>query len=179
MVGSSTAPDQLFVGGTGRCGTHAIGRLLGRHRHYKRVHTELRFHADPYGLPGLLRGRVELADYLANLRGRWWKRISARGHEQGLFNRISEDVFNAGVSDFEKNFPDDPSGASGKLIRDLIDPQSGRRPGWVELTKRNVQASPVLCELLPECKISVGNQARVLAALTGPKPGMVSMSALV
>src|SRR5438477_8533648 len=33
--------------------------------------------------------------------------------------------------------------------------------------------------LLPECKISLGNQARILATLMGPKPGRVSSKALV
>jgi hypothetical protein len=153
MALNSTAPQRIFVGGTGRSGTHAIGRLLGTHTHLQRCHSELRFHADPYGLPGLLREEVELDAYLANLRGMWWKRISARGLERGLFNRIPEETFSTGVSDFERTFPGDPWGASAKLIRDLIDPQSKKKPGWIELTKRNVEASPVLCKLLPDCKI--------------------------
>ena len=155
MSARSTAPQRLFVGGTGRCGTHAMGSLLGRHSRYRRIHTELRFHADPPGLPGLLRGEVELAEFLATLRGRWWKRTASQGFESGLFKRVPEEIFERAIAEFERDFPDDQWGAASRLVYGLLDPiaAQAKKPGWVEMSNRNVEASPVLLELVPDIKM--------------------------
>jgi hypothetical protein len=154
MSGSST-PDRVFVGGTGRCGTHALSSVLGHHAHYRRVHTELRFHADPTGLPGLLKGEIELSGFLEQLRGRWWRRTSRQGRQTGFFKRLPEERFNASVSKFERDFPSDQWGASSTLIHELIDPiaAQAKKPGWVEMTKRTVWAAPILLKLVPDAKL--------------------------
>src|SRR5690606_16842912 len=70
-------PDQIarivFVGGTGRSGTHVIARLLGKHVHYRAIPVECRFHTDPDGFPGLLAGEVSKARFLRRMRGFWWR----------------------------------------------------------------------------------------------------------
>jgi hypothetical protein len=131
-----------------------MGAILGHHRRYRRIHTELRFHADPDGLPGVLSGEVELNDFLAGMHGGWWKRISSRGAEVGLFARVPKETFLAALETFEDSFGADPWAASSRLIHDLMDPiaAEARKPGWVEITKCNIQASPVLLRLVPEAR---------------------------
>lgn len=166
MSGSST-PDRVFIGGTGRCGTHALASVLGNHAHYRRIHTELRFHADPDGLPGLLEGEVELLGFLEELRGRWWKRTSSQGRPTGFFQRLPEEIFNAAVAEFERSFPEDRWGASSKLVHDLLDPiaRLAKKPGWVEMTKRTIYAGPVLQKLVPDAKfIHIIRNGRDVAA---------------
>src|SRR5262249_36643065 len=66
-------PDPRFVGGTGRCGSHAIASLIAEHSPYALVSREVKFHVDPGGLSDLLAGRVEIHEFLTNMRSRWWK----------------------------------------------------------------------------------------------------------
>ena len=44
----------LFIGGTGRSGTHALAQLLGRHSRFADVPIEARFHCNKRGMPDLL-----------------------------------------------------------------------------------------------------------------------------
>ncbi len=48
----------VFIGGTGRSGTHVLSRLLSRHDRFGLVPVEVRFHTDADGFPGLLAGEV-------------------------------------------------------------------------------------------------------------------------
>ena len=47
-------PSLLFVGGTGRSGTHVVSKILNKHSHFRKVPNEARFHTDPGGLPDVL-----------------------------------------------------------------------------------------------------------------------------
>ena len=59
----------VFVGGTGRSGTHVLSQLLSRHNRYGLVPVEVRFHTDPDGFPGLLDGSVTPEQFVRRLRG--------------------------------------------------------------------------------------------------------------
>ena len=77
----STQPaDLVFVGGTGRSGTHILSYLLDRHPRFHGVPIECRFHCNPKGLADVVRGRTEPEDFLRKQRGYWWHRdrIEAR-----------------------------------------------------------------------------------------------------
>ena len=47
-------PPLLFVGGTGRSGTHVVAKILNNHSHFRKVPNEARFHTDPGGIPDVL-----------------------------------------------------------------------------------------------------------------------------
>ena len=72
----SAEPAQLvFVGGTGRSGTHILSYLLDRHSRFHGVPIECRFHCNPRGLADVVRDRAEPAEFLRKLRGYWWHRV--------------------------------------------------------------------------------------------------------
>jgi sulfotransferase family protein len=154
MSSNSNPPDPLFIGGTGRSGTHAAARILGKHSYYRSIPVEIRFHADPRGLPWLLAGRITLKKFLKLLRGHWWYRPLDDGTTRGLHRRVSEEIFEPAVERFESEFAANPYGASATLMRALLDPfaEEESRTAWVENTNRNVAAGPTLLRLFPETR---------------------------
>jgi hypothetical protein len=76
-VGLGASPPLVFVGGTGRSGTHVIAELLDRHPRYASVPIEARFHAKPRGFPDLLAGAVGPEEFLRKLRRFWWRSSSS------------------------------------------------------------------------------------------------------
>ena len=127
-------PEPIFVGGVGRSGTHAMGRLVASHPRYHRIRTEVRFHASPNGLPDLLAGKVDLDTFLKRMRGYWWKRGWGQG--QGLQRICDRETFDAALRDFERDFEHEPWEASRRLMRALLDPAAAAdgKPAWVEVT---------------------------------------------
>src|SRR5947207_11016977 len=81
--------DIVFVGGTGRSGTHVLGRLIGRHSRYAGIPIEARFHCNKRGLPDLLGGRVTLAGFVEKLRDFWWHRVRIDDQPRGLYNLLT------------------------------------------------------------------------------------------
>ena len=67
--------ELVFVGGTGRSGTHILSYLLDRHSRFHGVPIECRFHCNPKGLADVVRGRTEPEEFLRKLRGYWWHRV--------------------------------------------------------------------------------------------------------
>jgi hypothetical protein len=69
------SPNLVFVGGTGRSGTHVIARLLGQHSDYEMIPIECRFHCNPSGLADVVTGRATPEQFLDKLRSFWWHRV--------------------------------------------------------------------------------------------------------
>src|SRR5436190_6294998 len=61
----------VFVGGTGRSGTHVVARFLGRHNKIAAIPVECRFHTEPGGFPGLLAGEVSKEKFIRRMGGFW------------------------------------------------------------------------------------------------------------
>ena len=146
----------VFVGGTGRSGTHVISRLLGRHPTLADVPVESRFHCHgPKGFPDLLNGRAQVSDFLWKLRGFWWHRVRKEDLEpRGLYNVSSRARFDAAVAAFEDAYESDPRGACRQLFIDLLYPVADElgRPGLVEMSSHNVKEAPILGELFGEAR---------------------------
>jgi hypothetical protein len=151
----SAPPELVFVGGTGRSGTHALARLLGHHSRLADVPIEARFHCNKRGMPDLLEGRITLAGYVAKLRGFWWHRVRVDGRPRGLYNLMRERDFDAAVRRFEAAYPDDPLGACRGLVLDLLGPSAERagKPGLVEMSSHNVKSAQTLLRLFPQARI--------------------------
>lgn len=174
----STPPGPVFVGGSGRSGTTVVGRLIAQSDRYAYVPTEIRFHAEPRGLPGLLAGRVSVEDFVARLRTHWFRRAIAadhpRGHggrARGLHKVIDEDGFEDAVARFEEGFADDPTGASRRLLEDVLAGvvAAAGKPSFVETTPDNALNAQTLTELFPDCRIvhSVRDGRDVAASIVG------------
>lgn len=148
--------DPVFVGGTGNSGTTIVGRMLGHHPQYALVPIELKFHADPAGVPGVLAGRVTPAELADALRGRWFRHRHHSGGARGLQLALGEAQLEAAVQRFEGACAGDPRTALAQLIRDIAvaaAPDGPGRPSWVETTPRTVIAAPALAGLFPGARI--------------------------
>src|SRR4051812_46906915 len=77
----------IFVGGTGRSGTTILGRLLGEHHGYSLVPIEAKFHCQPDGIPGYLRGEVTAQALSERLLGPWFTSRRGRAGLEEIIDR--------------------------------------------------------------------------------------------
>jgi hypothetical protein len=149
----ATAPF-VFVGGTGRSGTHVLARLLSRHPHFALVPVEVRFHVEDRGFPDLLGGRVTLAGFVEKLRDFWWHRVQVDGQPRGLYNLLTRKEFDAAVERFEAAYPSDSLLACRELLVDLLWSPAAQegKPGLVEMSSRNVREAQTLRRLFAEAR---------------------------
>lgn len=142
----------VFIGGTGRSGTHALARLLGQHSALADVPIEARFHCNKRGIPDLLEGRIGLRAFLEKLRGFWWHRVRVDGQPRGLYNLMREREFEAAIERFQARYDADPVAASRGLFLDLLWPLAERRgkTGLVEMSSHNVREAQTLLRMFPE-----------------------------
>lgn len=167
-LGRPRDPQLLFIGGTGRSGTHVFSQLLASHSRYARVPIEARFHVNPQGYPDLLAGKVTPEQFVRKLQRFWWKRIRAGevapvlarriafGRKvRGLYKVVDRDRFDAAVAEFERDSNADLDRACRNLFLDLLWPLAERagKPGLIEMSCFTVAESPTLVRLFPEAKI--------------------------
>jgi len=155
---SSSAHDPgslVFVGGTGRSGTHVVGRLLGEHAAFADVPIEARFHCNKRGLPDLLEGRVSFDGFMEKLRDFWWHRVRVDSEPRGLYSLMLRSAFDEALERFEGTYHSDPMVASRRLYLDLLWPLAGEegKPGLVEMSSHNVREAQILIRLFPEAKV--------------------------
>jgi hypothetical protein len=152
--GGRAEPELIFVGGTGRSGTHAVAALIGSHPQFADVPIEARFHCNKRGMPDLLEGRITLRSYLEKLRGFWWHRVRVDGRPRGLYNLMSERAFERALGRFEGHYPQDPIEACRGLCLDLLWPVAERAgtPGLVEMSSHNVKEAQALLRVFPEAR---------------------------
>ena len=158
----------VFVGGTGRSGTHIIASLLDHHSRFHSVPIECRFHTNPQGFPDLLDGRVTKEQFLRKLRRFWWYRIRAGeplaallpklplGRQtRGLHQVVPRERFDDAVLAFDAAYEEDPQVACRALFLDMLMPlaDAAGKPGLVEMSCFTVAQAPTLVRLFPEAKI--------------------------
>jgi Sulfotransferase family len=162
-------PELLFVGGTGRSGTHVVSQLLANHSQWARVPIEARFHVNPQGFPDLLAGQVTPEQFLRKLKRFWWRRIRAGevapvvarriafGRKvRGLHKVVERDRFDAAVAEFERTAAADLDLACRNLFLDLLWPIAAEagKPGLIEMSCFTIAESPTLIRLFPDAKVS-------------------------
>ena len=158
----------VFVGGTGRSGTHIVSHLLDCHSRFRGVPIECRFHCNPKGLADVVTGKVAPERFLVKLRGYWWHRVRigdralvrarwrafGRGRVRGLHTIISRESFDAAVARFESTHADDLLGASRALLYDLLQPLADEagKPALVEMSCLTIAAAEGLARIFPEAR---------------------------
>jgi len=146
-------PPILFVGGTGRSGTHVLAKLLARHPRLAMIPIEVRFHVEDRGFPGLLAGEVSKEQFVRRLRGFWWKGFQT-SRMRGLYRFVPAERFEQAVTSFEAGFDDDPEGACRRLFYDLLWHWVERSDAdaLVEQSCDTVAQAATLVRLFPEAK---------------------------
>jgi hypothetical protein len=150
----------IFVGGTGRSGTHVLAKLLGRNSGFANVSNEVRFHCDPGGFPDLLAGTVTRDEFVATLRSTWWRRVPGwwrsvhRRRVRGLHRNVPRKRFEAAISAFESAYEDDPAAACRGLFFDLLGPiaTEASKPGLIEMSCDTVAQGPALLRVFPDAR---------------------------
>jgi hypothetical protein len=147
-----TAPI-VFVGGTGRSGTHIIGKLLGRSADLALIPVECRFHTEPRGFPGLLAGDVSKRRFLRRMRGFWWKGFQGT-RRRGMYRFIERDRYDTALADFDERFDSEPEEACRQLFLDLLWFRAERKEakGIVEQSTDTVAQAATLGRLFPEAR---------------------------
>jgi hypothetical protein len=145
----------VFVGGTGRSGTHVIAKLLGRDRHYTLIPMECRFHVDADGFPGLLSGTVTKEDFLRRMRRHWWRRLQLTRF-RGLHRLISRQRFERALEAFDRRFDAEPEAACAQLFLDLLWPERpAEEASWrgiIEQSCDTIAQAETLVRLFPESR---------------------------
>ena len=145
-------PAPVFVGGSARSGTHAIGRLLAADPRYHMTAVESRFHCGTGGLTDLLDGKTDLDSYCERVLGQWWRR-GLRQH-RGLQVVIGREELEGAVARFRERFPSEPWDAGRALVHDVLDPgaEQAGKPAWVDLSGSNIRQAATLIKLFPEAR---------------------------
>jgi hypothetical protein len=147
----------LFVGGTGRSGTHVVAKLAARNSNYRLIPVEARFHVDPDGFPGLLAGEVSKRAFMRRMRGFWWRGFQT-DRLRGLHRVIPRERRDTALAAFDERFDSEPEVACRQLFFDLLWPVTaeGRRPGVaqgiVEQSCDVIAQAPTLVRLFPEAR---------------------------
>jgi len=143
----------VFVGGTGRSGTHVLAQLLSKHPDLALIPVEVRFHVEERGFPGLLAGRVSKEQFVRRLRGFWWKGFQTR-RMRGMYRFVPEERFESAVAAFQASFDADPEGACRRLFYDLlwVRAEKAGAEGIVEQSCDTIAQAPTLVRLFPEAK---------------------------
>jgi hypothetical protein len=147
-------PPIVFVGGTGRSGTHIIARLVSNHPRFAMVPVEVRFHVEEErGFPALLDDRVSKDEFLKRLRGFWWRGFQTRRF-RGMYRFVPQDRFDSAVAEFEDTYDAEPERACRRLFWELLWFRAERdsAAGLVEQSCDTVAQAPTLMRLFPEAR---------------------------
>jgi hypothetical protein len=146
----------IFVGGTGRSGTWALGRLLGQHPDIATVRNELRFHVDGRGFRDVLKGAESVTEFAARIAKSHYFFAGPDGRPRGLILIATHDDLNDARRAAELVAEHDgPVAALRAYTHHLVDPFALGRGArtWVETTPRNAMAVDALHAVFPACRV--------------------------
>ncbi len=145
----------VFVGGTGRSGTHIIAQLLCRNVDLALIPVETRFHCEPGGFPDLLAGEVTKEEFVKRLTGTWWRAFQThRFRFRGMHRLMDSARFEAAVTTFDSAYEADREAACRRLFFDLLwwRTEDKGAVGIVEQSCDTIAAGKTLQRLFPEAR---------------------------
>jgi Sulfotransferase family len=145
-------PAPVFIGGSARSGTHAMGRMLTVHPRYHLIPVEARFHAGRRGLTEVLERGLDIDAYCERVLGEWWLRgLKA---DRGLVTIIERPELERATARLRSGWESDPWEAARRFIGEVLDPVAERagKPTWVDLSGRNISQAPVLARLFERAR---------------------------
>ena len=170
MTGVSPA-ELVFVGGTGRSGTHIVARMLSEHSRFAGVPIECRFHCNPRGLADVVTGKATPEQFVTKLRGFWWHRVRTGGRAtvrlrrlagrrdedakvRGLHKITTRERLEEAIARFEELRRDDLVEASRALFFHLLEPlaEGEGKPALVEMSCFTIASAPGLERIFPEAR---------------------------
>lgn len=158
----------LFVGGTGRSGTHVVSKILNSSGHFRKVPNEARFHVDPGGFPDVLAGRTGPDLFAYRLEHYWYRNFEpSRLAFRGLHRYVPKRRLLAARTSFLRRFEDEPEAACRQLFFDLLWPLATEegKAGLIEQSCDTVAEAGPLSMLFPEARfIHVVRDGRDVAA---------------
>lgn len=158
----------LFVGGTGRSGTHVVSKILNTHSSYRKVPNEARFHTDAGGFPDVLAGRTGPDLFAYRLEHYWWRNFEPRRMAfRGLHRYVPRSRLKASTASFLRRFELEPEAALRQLFFDLLWPLATEeaKSGLIEQSCDTVAEAGTLGKLFPEARfIHVVRDGRDVAA---------------
>jgi len=159
----------LFIGGTGRSGTHVVSKILNNHSHFRKVPNEARFHTDPGGLPDVLAGRTGPDLFAYRLRHYWWRNFEpTRRSFRGLHRYVPRSRLDAATTAFlGRARSGELEAASRQIFFDLLWPLAAEesKAGLIEQSCDVIAQAGTLGTLFPEARfIHVVRDGRDVAA---------------
>jgi hypothetical protein len=170
---TASFPQPIFVGGSARSGTHAVGRILSAPARYHLIETEARFHSSAGGLCHLLEGRTELDAFVDHCLGKWWRHGVRQ--RRGLNVIIDRAPLKRALERFRERFPEEPWEAGRQLVHDVLDPAAERagKSAWIDVSGQNIKSAPTLHRLFPSARfIHMVRDGRAVTAAILHKRGM-------
>jgi hypothetical protein len=154
--GNEPVAGPIFVGGTGRSGTWALGRLIGQHPDIVTVRNELRFHVDGRGFRDVLKGSESVSQFASRIEKSHYAFAGPNDGPRGLILIATRDDLRDATRHAEL-IAEHAGGAAGlcAFTHYLVDPFAFGRGArtWVETTPRNVAAVDALHEVFPTCRV--------------------------
>ena len=177
-AGSPEPVPLLFVGGTGRSGTHVVSKILNSHSSFRKVPNEARFHTDPGGFPDVLSGRTSPELFAYRLQHYWWRNFEPRRMAfRGLHRYVPRTRLKASTTSFLRCFDTEPEAALRQLFFDLLWPLATEeaKSGLIEQSCDTVAEAGTLGLLFPEARfIHVVRDGRDVAASRVGQGGWLS-----
>lgn len=145
----------MFVGGTGRCGTHAVAALAAASGRRALVPVELRIHTDLSALPALASGDAGRLRTARHLLGHWRRHPAPwdPGSPRGTHRIASSRRHALGAARLFTAPGTAPDRRCRPYLDALLDPLAPAPGAWVDKTPDNCAAAGFLHGLYPELRL--------------------------
>ena len=153
---SHGALGPVFLGGTGRCGTHVVASLAASSGRYAQVPAELRLHISPDGLPAFVEGRHSRRRLLRGLRTHWWSHRPEwdRAERRGAYRITPRGRYLLALARLAAAPPRaDRTTLCRRFVSSLLDPLATEARAWVEKSPDNCAAAGFLARLYPRLRV--------------------------